>query len=531
MKETALPIILKQSPRWSRAILWTMMSFITFGITWSYFATIEQTITVTGKLKPQDKVQEIQAPVGGVVKVIHVKEGSQVKPGEVLISFDSTTDQAELDTLENTRDSLQEETNFYNTLIKNNLSLTAGEIRASNLPPEVVKLALHRTTLIAENQVLRSQINKNKPNKDWNNDQVRQWYSNKSYLDSIATAQDLETEQKKQLQIQNKIELENTRKQLITEENILQEINQQNRIAIATAQDSLTLEKEILTNLEPLVEEGAVSQVYYQRQAQAVKQNYKLFEEEKYQGRIRSEEQLQKIKNIRTEIAKLITEGKRLELETLQSNEELISSTSASEKEIWEKVANNNQKIANIDSQISKNIIENKKLLAEISGKITRTKQELQYQQLKASSLGTVFDLQANNQEVVQPGETVMKIVPDSGLIANVFIPNKDIGFVKKGMTVNVRIDTFSFSEFGDIKGELVSIGSDALLPNKNYPFSRFPARIKLTKQAINHKGKKLSLQSGMSISGNIVIDTERKVISLFVDFFDNKIDALKRTR
>ncbi len=462
-----------------------------------------------------------------------LRKEAKYNRGRALISFDVTTSQAELNALQKVHDSLKAETEFYRTLLDkaNTQPLTEARILALNLPKNIVDLALNRTALIADNQFLRSQINGNQPDNKWDRDKTGRWHSTKSYLDSATAAQGLEIEQKQQLWRQNQIELENARKQLNTEQKILQEISQKNQITTATAKDSLVLEQEIFASLEPLVKEGAVSQVYYQRQAQEVKQSYQLFEQEKYQGLIQYEQQLQQIKNIRAEIAKLTAEGKRLKLDTLKSKEELISSKAASETELWEQIANNNQQVATINSQIAKNIVENKKRLAEVAGKMSSFQQELKYQQLKASSSGTVFDLQTSYQEVVKAGETVMKIVPESKLVAEVFIPNKDIGFIQPGMPVSVRVETFSFSEFGDIKGEVISIGSDALPPNETHPFYRFPAKIKLTEQVINYKGNQLSLRSGMSISASIMIDTDRKVISLFVDLFDKKIDALKRVR
>ena len=47
-----------------------------------------------------------------------------------------------------------------------------------------------------------------------------------------------------------------------------------------------------------------------------------------------------------------------------------------------------------------------------------------------------------------------LKLFLDNYVVAEVFIPAKDIGFIEKGMITDVRIDTFDFSEFGDIKGK-----------------------------------------------------------------------------
>jgi len=132
---------------------------------------------------------------------------------------------------------------------------------------------------------------------------------------------------------------------------------------------------------------------------------------------------------------------------------------------------------------------------------------------------------------VANPTQKLLQIVPNENFIAEVFITNKDIGFVRKGMKVDVRIDSFPFSQFGDIKGEIIDIGSDALQPDEIYKFYRFPARIKLNQQYLQVQDKHISLQSGMSISANIKVREERTVLSLFTEMFTNQVDSLKQVR
>lgn len=124
----------------------------------------------------------------------------------------------------------------------------------------------------------------------------------------------------------------------------------------------------------------------------------------------------------------------------------------------------------------------------------------------------------------------ILKIVPDDALVAKIYITNKDIGFVKEGMTVDVRVDSFLFSEFGDVKGKLVWIGNDALPPDQIYPFYRFPAKVRLERQSISINGRKVLLQSGMSVSGNIKL-RERTVMSIFTDMFSSSVESLKFVR
>ncbi len=97
-------------------------------------------------------------------------------------------------------------------------------------------------------------------------------------------------------------------------------------------------------------------------------------------------------------------------------------------------------------------------------------------------------------------------------------------------MTVDVRIDSFPFSEFGDIKGKLIQIGSDALPPDQIYPFYRFPAKVQLETQQLQVNGRKILLQSGMAISTNIKI-RDRTVMSIFTDMFSSNVESLKTVR
>ncbi|MGI8500576.1 MAG: HlyD family efflux transporter periplasmic adaptor subunit, partial [Hassallia sp.] len=142
-----------------------------------------------------------------------------------------------------------------------------------------------------------------------------------------------------------------------------------------------------------------------------------------------------------------------------------------------------------------------------------------------------VFDLKASNPGfVANSTEPVLKVVPENSLKAEVFLTNKDIGFVRAGMPVDIRIDSFPFSEFGDIKGTLESIGSDALPPTEIRPYYSFPVTVRLNQQALILKDKQLPLQSGMSVSVNIKL-RKRTILSIFIDGFTQQIESLKFMR
>jgi hemolysin D len=476
-------IVLRQSPIWSRMIMITLMGLACFGIAWAYFAKIEQVVPATGQLKPQGTIKEVQAPVSGVVKTVNVKDGQEVKPGDLLLTFDSIATVAELNSLNKIRVALIKENQIYRRLM--GASTAAGSellYLRSNLPQETAFLLKSRVALLAENDLLRTQLRNSGRDSTLGLDEQQRLQVAKKELDSRSAAAQLEVEKIKKQLAQNKFKLEDSKA-------------------------SLAIQQGILEKLKVLAEEGGISQLQFLNQQQEVQ-------------------------NRTAEVAQLGEEEKRLQFDIQKGQQELSNTVAVSDKNIVDKIAENKQRIATIDSQFMKNILENEQRLADINSKISQTQLNVKYQELRAPVAGTVFDLQAKNPGfVANPTTKMLQIVPNDNYIAEVFITNKDIGFVRKGMKVDVRIDSFPYSEFGDIKGEVMGIGSDALPPDETHQFYRFPAKISLDKQSLMINGKKVTLQSGMSISANIKVREERTVLSLFTELFTKQIDTLKEVR
>ncbi|MFQ6537635.1 MULTISPECIES: HlyD family secretion protein [Aphanothece] len=168
--------------------------------------------------------------------------------------------------------------------------------------------------------------------------------------------------------------------------------------------------------------------------------------------------------------------------------------------------------------------------LSDLRSRLTESKVNIRYQDIRSPVDGIVFDLKPKGPGFVAQGsEPVMKIVPLKDLEAKVEIDSADIGFVRVGKPVDVSIDSFPASDFGVVQGTLVSIGSDALPPEEQNPKYRFPAVIKLNTQQLKLKdGQGLDLQVGMSLTANIKL---RKVsyLQLLLGEFKDKTDSLKR--
>jgi len=100
--ETYDESILQQGRFWMRTVTWTLIGTTVFGVGWLALARTEEIVVAPGQLEPIGSVQDIQMPVGGVADQILVKEGDQVKAGQVLMKLDTEASEEQRNSLEKT---------------------------------------------------------------------------------------------------------------------------------------------------------------------------------------------------------------------------------------------------------------------------------------------------------------------------------------------------------------------------------------------------------------------------------------------
>jgi HlyD family secretion protein len=540
-------VILKQSPIWSRTIIWTLMSVTTAALIWSAFAKIEQVVGAQGQLKPQGKVQEVQSPVNGVVQEVKVKDGDRVNKGDVLVLMDSSASKVQLESLKKIRTTAEKENQFYRLLMAQDL--TPAQVESSitqlKLPSEIADLARNRAALVAENQLYQAQVSEGASSAALQGDQLARLEAAQREANSRQAAARLEMEQLEKQLAQTRVQLADARSQLIKDRLVLEEIKTRNANSMKQGEESLDIERNILKDIEPLGDEGAIARYQINKQKQSVTDRQNELQQQEANGKIEREKQEKEVQTRIAEISRLEQEEKRYSLLISQAGEKLINTTVITEKDVRDKMADNQKRIAEIDSQISRVIIDNNKRIAELDSQISQAQQTIKYQKITAPIDGVVFDLKARPGFVPQPSqaEALLKLVPDGCptqvkdaakgcLVAEVDVTNQDIGFVRVGQKADIRIDSFSYSEYGDIKGEVISIGSDALPPDENHRFYRFPVRVRLNSQDLVLKDQStLPLQSGMSVSVNIKVNENRTVLGLFTDMFNKQVDTLKQVR
>jgi HlyD family secretion protein len=95
--------------------------------------------------------------------------------------------------------------------------------------------------------------------------------------------------------------------------------------------------------------------------------------------------------------------------------------------------------------------------------------QQKQFYEIKAPVGGTVQQTIGKYEgSLVQAGETLLVISPDSNLLAECYVSPKDIGLLRVGMPVNFQVDAFNYNEWGLLPGEITDIA------NETYFFDSF---------------------------------------------------------
>ena len=131
--------------------------------------------------------------------------------------------------------------------------------------------------------------------------------------------------------------------------------------------------------------------------------------------------------------------------------------------------------------------------------------------------------------------QQLLVIVPaESHLEIEAMVSNRDIGFVHAGETAAIKVDTFNFTRYGLLHGEVTNISQDAITRDKppeekqesdagdgalaesSEPKGQelvYAARVSLDRTAMPIDGKMVKLSPGMAVTVEIKTGS-RRVIS-----------------
>jgi multidrug efflux pump subunit AcrA (membrane-fusion protein) len=146
--------------------------------------------------------------------------------------------------------------------------------------------------------------------------------------------------------------------------------------------------------------------------------------------------------------------------------------------------------------------------MAQTDEQLTKMRDRLERVDVVSPVDGVVQDLKFRTiGGVVPPGAILMNVVPTDGLIqADVRVQPTDIGFVKVGQNVRVKIGTYDFMRFGTVNGQVTMVSPYSTLDEKQQPYFKVLVSIP-TKNLGNDPAKRI--EPGMTVQADIVTDRQ----------------------
>ncbi len=190
-------------------------------------------------------------------------------------------------------------------------------------------------------------------------------------------------------------------------------------------------------------------------------------------------------------------------------------------------IAQSEKKIAQITADYRRQLQTER---VEVAAQLEKASQELAKQshrqdllELRAPQAGIVKDLATHTAgTVAAPGTILMTLVPEHDkLIAEVWVSNDDVGFIRAGQPAKLKLAAFQFQKYGLLDGTVLHVNADATeAPSPNTrsdaltgrdrptgPLS-FRALVELASQDLAADGRRYALQPGMQVAGEIHLGT-----------------------
>ena len=184
-------------------------------------------------------------------------------------------------------------------------------------------------------------------------------------------------------------------------------------------------------------------------------------------------------------------------------------------------IAQSERKIAQISAdyrrQLQTERVEAAAQLEKLTQELAKISHRNELLELRAPQAGIVKDLATHTAgTVAAPGTILMTIVPEGDrLVAEVWVSNQDVGFVRAGQPARLKLAAFQFQKYGMVDGTVAHVNADASeapSPNLRQDIGRerpmgplaFRALIELKEQQL----LSYPLQPGMQVAGEIHLGT-----------------------
>ena len=318
------------------------------------------------------------------------------------------------------------------------------------------------------------------------------------------------------------------------------------RLAVGGNTDEIINNADLPDETKAMLRQFASSQTALsaarQQAANGMISNYQRQLQFNQQAKNQLETNAQNLKNRKVEIEKQLPNANpvdklRLQNELTSIDQRITSANSAvlgqnqqllqSQSALTQAQNQSQTQTAETNSAFSNQIITAEKRIIELENNLVKARQVLAQTNITAPVDGTVLSLTVKTiGGVVNAGQQLAQIVPEKvPLYVDAALDNQDVGFVKPGQRVVVKVATYPFQRYGYLEGTVENISPDAIQDDKKGLI--YKAKIKLNDDK-SSKQNQLKLLPGMSVSAEITTG-QRCIIEFFLDPLITKTeDSLK---
>ncbi len=418
----------EDAPRVVRLTIWSLVGFFLFALLWAGFAQVDEVTRGDGKAIPSSKLQKVQNLEGGIVKELFVHEGQVVNVGDPLLRLDDTR-----------------------------FSSNVGETKAD------------RQALILRVQRLESEID-GRPLK----------FSAGIEASSPAlVANERALFESRQQQLAN--EVAGLEEQLAQRRQELRELGSKQ----VQYRSSLELLRKEIAMSEPLVAQGAISQV---------------------------------------EILRL----KRAEVESrgqMDSTALAIPRAESAIKEVERKI---DETRGRYRSEALAQLSEAQTELSKTRATTQALEDRVQRTLVTSPVRGIVKQLLVNTiGGVIQPGSDLVEIVPlDDTLLIEAKVRPQDIAFLHPGQEAMVKFTAYDFTIYGGLPAKLEQIGADTITDDKGNSF--YLIKLRTDKSYLGSAEHPLLIIPGMVASVDIITGKKSVLSYLLKPILRARAEALR---
>ncbi|WP_416188350.1 HlyD family efflux transporter periplasmic adaptor subunit (plasmid) [Clostridium perfringens] len=464
--------------------IYILIAVIATFLTWAWFSEKEIIVKVQGVVRPDNEIQSISNIVQGEVKSVKMKNGEEIKKGDILFEIDYSE-------LQDKKNQIDEQINYFD---KDNRNL----------------------------EKLNKSINEN-TNYFENNDEDKEYYYKfKSYEagNKVALGEKENITISKNELTKEKINLETLSKSVSENKNY----NEFGSLYSAQYESYISSREIISNKIDQLENNKKVIN-------EEIESNKKKLEKTNKEN---NEDQVIKEKN-----NQLKNQMGQIDLEIKNNNDELEKLKSETIAQIKGNIEKLNQEISKLDNNINSfnesiNISKDKNkttILAQIEEKINlnnQKKKELEEnkkeidQSIEKCVVKAPVDgkLKTNgNLEkgvVLQTGAIIATILPkDNTYKINLMIPNKDIANIKEGEDIKYSFESLPYREYGFLNGRVESISPDSTVDTEK-GISFFNGEGSLSSNVLySNKGEESYIKSGMTCEARIITRKEKMLYYL----------------